>query len=100
MSERYVCRFARGRYLIVVQDRETEPRFVGPPSRGGFDGGSRGGYQDRGGYGGGHHGGGMQQGGGGGGGRQLYISNVCLNLFDLNFILTVYSFLSTLAGKI
>jgi hypothetical protein len=61
--------------LITCQDRETEPRFTGPPSRGDFGGGGggfRGGYGG-GGYGGGH--GGMG-GGGGGGGRQLYISNV------------------------
>ena len=58
-----------------MQDRETEPRFTGPPSRGDFGGGMRGGFQG-GGYGGGPMGGG---GGGGppGGARQLYISNVC-----------------------
>jgi len=51
------------------QDRETEPRFVGPPTRGDYGGGMRGGY---GGYG----------AASGAGGRQLYVSNVC-SLFPL-----------------
>lgn len=66
----------------IQQDRETEPRFTGPPSRGDFaagSGGMRGGYQGGGGYGGGQMGAsGGGSGGSGGGGRQLYISNVGL----------------------
>ena len=65
------------------QDRETEPRFTGPPTgapRGGgpgFGGGDRGGYGGGGGFGGGGYGGGAGSGAGGGPNRQLYISNVC-----------------------
>lgn len=60
--------------ITDCQDRETEPRFTGPPSRGDFGGG--GGF--RGGYGGGGGGGGYGGGPmGGGAARQLYISNVC-----------------------
>ncbi|RMZ82706.1 hypothetical protein DV738_g1462, partial [Chaetothyriales sp. CBS 135597] len=62
-----------GRLVYVREDRETEPRFVGPPSRGGFGGGDRAGFA--GGYG-GQIGGGV----GGGGARQLYISNLPFNV--------------------
>lgn len=63
--------------LLDFQDRETEPRFTGPPGgsgggRGGFDGG----FGGRGGYGGGYGAGAH----GGASGRQLYISNVCTPL--------------------
>ena len=61
-------------FELFLQDRETEPRFTGPPGgRGDFGGGQRGGANFNTGYGGGG-GGGM---GGDGGGRQLYVSNVC-----------------------
>jgi hypothetical protein len=63
---------------FTYQDRETEPRFTGPPSRGDFGGGAGGGYGGRGGYGGGPGYGGGGGGGMGGGQRQLYISNVCV----------------------
>ncbi|KAK5952925.1 g-strand binding protein [Knufia fluminis] len=66
-----------GRLVYVREDRETEPRFTGPPTRGDFGGGMRGGFQ-AGGGGGGY---GNQMGGGaGGGGRQLYISNLPFNV--------------------
>jgi len=78
---------------LLCQDRETEPRFTGPPSRGDFGGAPRGGYGGgfgRGGGGAGGYGGGAMMGGGGGGGggdgaggRQLYISNVCCPPFPL-----------------
>jgi hypothetical protein len=57
---------------MAYKDREAEPRFSNPTTRGGFQGGYGAGYGAGGGY------GGMQQGGGGGGaaGRQLYVSNV------------------------
>ena len=64
--------------LKFGQDRETEPRFVGPPTRGDFGngGGTRGNFH--GGPPGGAGGYGNQMGGPqGGDGRQLYISNVC-----------------------
>lgn len=54
------------------QDREAEPRFTGPASRGDYGGG--GGGAPRGGYGGGYGAGGATA---GGGGRQIYVSNVC-----------------------
>jgi hypothetical protein len=88
----------------TLQDRETEPRFTGPPSaRGDFGGGGGGGF--RGGYGGG---GGGYGGGGppmGGGARQLYVSNVRLPFHlcsnpSLGRDVDVSSFLSTLAGRI
>lgn len=78
MSERSVSpaspRCANTDAISVCQDRETEPRFTGPPARGDFGGAPRGGFG-----GGGYGGGGVGQmgGGGGGGGRQLYVSNVC-----------------------
>jgi hypothetical protein len=56
-----------GRLVYVREDREAEPRFTGPPSRGDFGGGGRGAF----GY------------GGAGGGRQIYVSNVCGPLNDL-----------------
>ena len=60
---------------MLSQDRETEPRFTGPPGRGGYDGG---GPPTRGGFGGGHGGGyGGHAASPVGGARQLYISNVC-----------------------
>ncbi|KIX00756.1 uncharacterized protein Z518_09821 [Rhinocladiella mackenziei CBS 650.93] len=62
-----------GRLVYVREDRETEPRFTGPPSRGDFGSGPRGGYG--GGY---AMGGGV--GGGGGGSRQLYVSNLPFNV--------------------
>ena len=62
---------------MAYKDREAEPRFSNPTTRGGFQGGYGAGYGAGGGY------GGMQQQGGGGGGsgggaagRQLYVSNV------------------------
>ncbi|ETI24965.1 hypothetical protein G647_04335 [Cladophialophora carrionii CBS 160.54] len=67
-----------GRLVYVREDRETEPRFTGPPGgRGDYGGGPRGGG-GFGGYGGGHYAGGM--GAGGGGGRQLYVSNLPFNV--------------------
>ncbi|KAL6246026.1 g-strand binding protein [Rhinocladiella similis] len=69
-----------GRLVYVREDRETEPRFIGPPGRGG--GGGMGG-PPRGGFGGGGYGGdgyGGGGGGGGGGGRQLYVSNLPFNV--------------------
>ncbi|ETN46635.1 uncharacterized protein HMPREF1541_00821 [Cyphellophora europaea CBS 101466] len=73
-----------GRLVYVREDRETEPRFTGPPSRGDFGGG----YGGRGGYGGpmgggpmgGAMGGGYGGGPMGGGQRQLYISNLPFNI--------------------
>ena len=89
------------------QDRETEPRFVGPPTRGDFGGGPRGGGY--GGYAGGAGGGGgYGMGGGGGGGgapRQLYISNVCVPCLSLCYSLvaqvinSLNSFPSMSVGK-
>ncbi|KAK6364488.1 g-strand binding protein [Exophiala oligosperma] len=64
-----------GRLVYVREDRETEPRFIGPP--GGRGGGGMGG-PPRGGFGGGGYGGDPY--GGGGGGRQLYISNLPFNV--------------------
>lgn len=63
--------------ISTLQDREAEPRFTGPPSRGDYGGGpGRGGFG--GGFGGGYGGGG---GATGGGGRQIYVSNVCSQAF-------------------
>ncbi|KAJ4545630.1 g-strand binding protein [Exophiala dermatitidis] len=67
-----------GRLVYVREDRETEPRFTGPSSRGDFGGGPRGGYG--GGYGAGGMGGGMGGGMAGGGARQLYVSNLPFNV--------------------
>ncbi len=60
-----------------TQDRESEPRFTGPPpARGGYEGGPpRGGYA-------GSYGGGAAAGYGGGpsasgNGRQIFVNNVC-----------------------
>ena len=72
--------------MLIVnasQDRESEPRFTGPPpARGGYDGGpSRGGYGSS--YGGGGGGGGAGGFGGppaAGGGRQIFVNNVCHSL--------------------
>lgn len=63
--------------LHLPQDRESEPRFTGPPSaRGGYESGP-----PRGGYGGGYGGGAVAGYGGGppasGGGRQIFVNNVC-----------------------
>ncbi|KIW69019.1 hypothetical protein PV04_04923 [Phialophora macrospora] len=58
-----------GRLVYVREDRETEPRFTGPPGgRGDYGGGPRGG------------GGGGFGGYGGAGGRQLYVSNLPFNV--------------------
>jgi len=56
-----------GRLVYVREDREAEPRFTGPPARGGYEGGSRGGF-------GGGFGGGAAA--AAGGGRQIYVSNL------------------------
>lgn len=61
------------KYSWDLQDRETEPRFTGPPAggRGGYDGGmARGGGYGAGGFGG-------PGAGPGAGGRQIFVSNVC-----------------------
>ncbi|RVX75294.1 hypothetical protein B0A52_00647 [Exophiala mesophila] len=62
-----------GRLVYVREDRETEPRFTGPPGRGDFGGGPRGGVVYNTSYGGGGP-------GGDGGGRQLYVSNLPFNV--------------------
>ncbi|EMF12930.1 RNA-binding domain-containing protein [Sphaerulina musiva SO2202] len=69
-----------GRLVYVREDRETEPRFSGPPrggiDGGGFQGGGRGGFHSRGGFQGGMgggYGGGMQQ---QGGRSQIFVSNL------------------------
>lgn len=69
--------------LIILQDREAEPRFTGPPA------GGRGGYEGppgRGGFGGGFGGGYQQQ--QAGGGRQIYISNVCAPFSTVTIMLS------------
>lgn len=62
-------------YLFHKQDREAEPRFTGPSSRGDHGGAPRGGF------GGGYGPGGAGGGAAGGGGRQIYVSNVCCLLY-------------------
>ncbi|KAF7505291.1 hypothetical protein GJ744_001078 [Endocarpon pusillum] len=64
-----------GRLVYVREDREAEPRFTGPASRGDYGGGGGGG--PRGGYGGGYGAGGATT---GGGGRQIYVSNLPYNV--------------------
>ena len=78
--------------MSLLQDRESEPRFTGPPpARGGYGGGYDGG-PPRGGYGGGYGGGGGGYGGPpSSGGRQLFVNNVCVLIpfFTLSMI-TIY----------
>ncbi|MCJ1274033.1 hypothetical protein MMC21_001827 [Puttea exsequens] len=68
-----------GRLVYVREDRESEPRFTGPPpARGGYEGGA-----PRGGFGGGYGGGGGAGYGGppvSGGGRQIFINNLPYNV--------------------
>ena len=78
------------------QDRESEPRFTGPPAaRGGYEGGA-----GRGGFGGGGYGGPPAS----SNGRQIFVNNVCLFLHSATpwkrVIDRCPSCLIPLAGKI
>ncbi len=86
--------------LTYTQDRESEPRFTGPPAaRGGYEGGA-----GRGGYGGGGGGGGGFGGPPSGNGRQIFVNNVCpflhCTIFCERGVDSRTSYLTPLAGKI
>ena len=88
------------------QDRESEPRFTGPPAaRGGYEGGAGGG--GRGGYGGGAGGGAGFGGPPPSNGRQIFVNNVCSSSMqcifqaDVNDVLaTIYCWLAGPEGSL